>query len=231
MEIEGVKRRKKYYFIDESGDPNFYDKEGKPLTAAGGYQPYFIVGMVETFNRIGLKNRVKNFIKRTRKDVLYNAIPSIAEQKDWYVHARRDHPEVRINFIELLRRLRGILTNVVIIEKDIEKFTTIFNGEPAHLYREALRSLFESKRFEKDIFHVFCVSQFGNNQMSILKDATKHLAESGIDFQIDFVSSKLAPEMSVIDYMLWMIHRKLIKGESRFFNALRDKFGVVVQVK
>lgn len=31
MEIEEVKQRKKYYFIDESGDPNFYGFRQKPL--------------------------------------------------------------------------------------------------------------------------------------------------------------------------------------------------------
>lgn len=230
MEIEGVKLRHKYYFIDESGDPNFYDKDGRPLEATTGFQPYFILGMVETFNRVGLRNRVRNFIKKIRRDVLYNSIPSIAGHEDWFVHARKDHPEVRINFIELLRKLKGISTHVLIVNKSAARFKTLYGNNSNSLYRESLHRLFTSKNFEKGVKHIFYVSQFGNNQIAFLNEAVSSLRNEGVIFEFNLVSSKKAPEMSVIDYLLWMVNRKLMKGETRFFNALKDKFGVVMEL-
>jgi hypothetical protein len=38
------------------------------------------------------------------------------------------------------------------------------------------------------------------------------------------------PELSVIDYFLWAVQRKLMKGESRFFDALESKYETVVNI-
>ena len=42
---------KKYIFIDESGDPDFYGSKKRLLVGTEGFQPYLIIGMIETTNR------------------------------------------------------------------------------------------------------------------------------------------------------------------------------------
>jgi hypothetical protein len=32
------------------------------------------------------------------------------------------------------------------------------------------------------------------------------------------------PELSIIDYLIWAVQRKLLTGESRYFDALKDKY-------
>lgn len=230
MEIDGVKLRHKYYFIDESGDPNFYDKNGNPLEDSIGYQPYFIMGIVETFDRESLRDIVMQFTNRIKEDVLYNSIPSIAENKDWFVHARRDHPEVRINFIELLRKLDGIKAHVSVVRKEIEVFKKVHSNKSSLFYFDCLKKLLESIRFEKDLVHYIYLAEYGNNQLQFLEDILSPLGEQGIRFKLRVVANKLVPELSIVDYMLWMVQRKMLKGEARFFDALRDKFKVVTVV-
>ena len=46
---------KRYIFIDESGDPTFYGSGKKLLVGTEGFQPYLIIGMIETSNRKALK--------------------------------------------------------------------------------------------------------------------------------------------------------------------------------
>ena len=36
------------------------------------------------------------------------------------------------------------------------------------------------------------------------------------------------PELSIIDYMIWADQRKLLKGEARFYEALKDKYETIV---
>ncbi len=99
--------RKSYFFIDESGDPTFYGNRKKLLVGTEGFQPYLIIGMIETDNRKTLRKAVVDFMDAIKSDPLYNSIPSIATDKRWYVHARGDHPEIRAKFFELLSSLDG----------------------------------------------------------------------------------------------------------------------------
>lgn len=67
----------KYIFIDESGDPTFYGSGKKLLVGTEGFQPYLIIGMVETTNRKALRKKVVEFMDSIKSDKLYNTIPSI----------------------------------------------------------------------------------------------------------------------------------------------------------
>ncbi len=79
---------KKYFFIDESGDPLFYGSRKKLLVGTEGFQPYLIIGMIETENRKKLRKAVVDFMVNIKADAMYNSIPSVANEKGWYVHAR-----------------------------------------------------------------------------------------------------------------------------------------------
>jgi hypothetical protein len=121
---------KKYLFIDESGDPDFYGNRKKLLVGSDGFQPYLILGMIETSDRKKLRKAVIAFMKNIKSDDLYNSIPSIASDKGWYVHARGDHPEIRAKFFELLRGLEGFKAHIVIAKKDLSIFNRKHNNNP-----------------------------------------------------------------------------------------------------
>lgn len=110
---------KSYIFIDESGDPVFYGNRKKLLVGQEGYQPYLIIGLIETADRIKLRKAVLSFIKSIKADPMYNSIPSIASNENWYVHARGDHPEIRAKFFEMIRNLSGFKAHVVIAKKQL----------------------------------------------------------------------------------------------------------------
>jgi hypothetical protein len=98
--------------------PDFYAGGKRLLVGTPGFQPYLIIGMIETANRKILHKAVVEFMNNIKNDRLYNSIPSVAKD-DWYIHARSDHAEVRAKFFELLRLLNGLKANVVIGKKGI----------------------------------------------------------------------------------------------------------------
>ena len=108
---------KTFLFIDESGDPTFYGNRKKLLVGTEGFQPYLIIGMIETNDRKALRKAVISFIESIKADSLYNSIPSVATDKGWYVHARGDHPEIRAKFFELLRNLDGYKAHIHYCQK------------------------------------------------------------------------------------------------------------------
>jgi hypothetical protein len=44
------------------------------------------------------------------------------------------------------------------------------------------------------------------------------------------VQSKEMPELSIIDYLMWAVQRDLLKGESRYFDALKSKYETVLKL-
>jgi hypothetical protein len=38
------------------------------------------------------------------------------------------------------------------------------------------------------------------------------------------------PELSIIDYLIWAVQRKLLTGESRYFDALQSKYETVLDL-
>ena len=38
------------------------------------------------------------------------------------------------------------------------------------------------------------------------------------------------PELSIIDYLMWAVQRKLLTGESRYFDALQSKYVTVLNL-
>ena len=92
MAVEQIIASKRFLFIDESGDPAFYGNRKKLLVGTEGFQPYLIIGMIETTDRKVLRKAVVSFMKNIQADSLYNTIPSVNSDKGWFVHARGDHP-------------------------------------------------------------------------------------------------------------------------------------------
>jgi hypothetical protein len=49
-----------------------------------------------------------------------------------------------------------------------------------------------------------------------------------IKCHLEIVPGKEMPEMSIVDYLIWAVQRKLLTGESRYFEALRSKYATVL---
>ena len=235
MEVKGL--TKKYYFIDESGDPHFYGYRKKLLVGTDGFQPYLIIGMVETDDRKALRRAVVDFMNAIREDTMYNTIPSVANADGWYVHARGDHPEIRAKFFELLRDLEGFKAHLVIARKELPIFNRKHNNNPTEFYFDVLHHLLNGKLNSQDRHHCLYLSQRGNNTLHRFEEAVIKAIEAGKSkynssgtYQLELVPSREMPELSIIDYMMWAVQRKLLKGESRYFDALKGKYGEVIDL-
>jgi len=228
---------KAYLFIDESGDPVYYGNRKKLLVDTEGFQPYLIIGMIETGNRKALRKAVIDFIESIRADNLYNSIPSIKADKGWYVHARGDHPEIRAKFFELLRNLDGYKAHIVIAKKDLTIFNRKHNNNPTEFYFDVLHHLLNGRLLNTDCQYNLYLSQRGNNSLHRFQEAVDKALEAReiktegkIKYNLEIVASKEMPELSIIDYLMWAVQRKLLKGESRYFDALKEKYETVLNL-
>ena len=228
---------KTYLFIDESGDPGFYGNRKKLLVGAEGFQPYLIIGMIETPDRRALRKAVVRFMDNIKADSLYNTIPSVAADKGWYVHARSDHPEIRAKFFELLRSLEGFRTHIVIARKDLAIFTRKHNSSPAEFYFDVLHHLLNGRFDDIDCRYNLYLSQRGNHSLQRFQQAVEKAltakaskTDGAIRYKLEIVPGKEMPELSIIDYLIWAVQRKLLQRESRYFDALKNKYETVLNL-
>jgi Protein of unknown function (DUF3800) len=228
---------KTYLFIDESGDPVFYGNRKKLLVGTEGFQSYLIIGMIETENRKALRKAVIDFMEGIKGDSLYNSIPSVATDKGWYVHARGDHPEIRAKFFELLRNLEGYKAHIVIAKKDLNIFNRKHNNNPTEFYFDVLHHLLNGRLHNSGCKYMLYLSQRGNNSLHKFQNAVeKALAardsssDGHIQYNLEIVPSNEMPELSIIDYLMWAVQRMLLTGESRYFDALKDKYETVLNL-
>ncbi len=172
----------------------------------------------------------------SKKDKLYNTIPSIAANKGWYIHARGDHPEIRVKFFEMLRKLDGYQADIVIAKKDLRIFNRKHNNSPTEFYFDVLYHLIDKKLSDPGCEYMLYLSQIGNNSLDNFQKAvdralmTNDTLANPINCKLEVVPGAEMPELSIIDYLIWAVQRKLLKNEARYFEALKDKYRVVLNL-
>ena len=66
-----------YFFVDESGDPYFYDRKGRYIVGHAGCSKLLILGFVKTENPQQLRQSLEEVRERIRGDVYLKGIPSV----------------------------------------------------------------------------------------------------------------------------------------------------------
>lgn len=217
-------------FIDESGSPQFYAKRKRPLWIEPDFEPVLMLGMVMTRDRRALREKVLEFQREMLADDLFNTIYSV-RQPGWFLHASKDHFEVRLKFIEWLRRLDDIEMRVVIGRKIPEIFHSKHNGNAVEFYFDVLNKLLTRFNFPAEGNCSLYLSKRQSNTLDRFEQALKKaLAIQSERYDVAKFTCRITPsadfpELSVVDYLLWVLKRYISKEEDRrYFTALESKF-------
>jgi hypothetical protein len=193
--------------------------------------------MIETPDRKLLREEVVKFMNNIQIDTLYNTIPSITNEKGWYVHARGDHPEIRAKFFELLRKIKGYEAHIVIAKKNLDIFNRKHNNNPTEFYFDVLHHLLNGRLNDCNCMYNLYLSQRGNNSLHQFQHAVEKTLKADkskingiIQYNLEIVPGKEMPEFSIIDYLIWAVQRKLLHGESRYFEAVKEKFATILDL-
>jgi hypothetical protein len=99
--LKSAKRGATFFFVDESGDPTFYDSHGNLIVGEDGCSPILIIGFITTDEPQLLRRELFRLKKELAADKYLMAVPSL--QKSLYAfHAKDDCPEVRQAVFKLI---------------------------------------------------------------------------------------------------------------------------------
>ncbi|GBR76696.1 hypothetical protein NO2_1207, partial [Candidatus Termititenax persephonae] len=148
----------KYYFVDESGDPTFFNRYGECLLGRNGCSPILMLGFIRTDNPQKIRKTIIALHKEIETNEYLKDIPSLGKTKITF-HAKDDVPEVREKVFTTLKSL-AFKAEFIVARKRVDIFTKRHKRNENIFYNEVVSRLFENKLHTQD--NIICFSKRGN---------------------------------------------------------------------
>lgn len=246
-----------HFYLDEAGDTSFYGKGRTDIIGKNGSSNCFILGMVK-FNEPLDKIR-KDVIALQNKITAdpYFSVPSINKKKantGFYFHATDDIPEVRKLFMDYIKSINCSF-EAVVGAKSIKHYELKHKGKEEYFYADLLSHLLKGKlkRNDKLVLNIAHrgKSTKNNNLTLALEKAKERYAKTltdeseGIKFKYRQIYSRFdietnvafnvsnhtaEPLLNIADYLCWAVQRVFEKGETRFYDFLKEKIELVIDL-
>lgn len=239
---------KKYYFVDETGDFNLFNKKGQIIVGNEGVSNFLMVGVADIPNPVELSKNTEELRKNLLNDLYYKDVPSMQlsnKKTALLFHAKNDLPEVRREFFKLLKDSR--IKVVVAIRRKIElaKFAkTYFQLKGKKLtendiYDDLVKRLFRNllhKAEENNI--VFSKRGEANRNKALAESIEKaklnfekaYGKKSDKKVRIYSAYAHQHAGLQAIDYYLWALQRFFERGETRFYEFLQSDFRLIMDL-
>jgi len=227
----------KFYYVDEAGDGNIFDKKGRVLIGQEGCSKYFILGVLDFNNMEILANELSELHRNLLMDPYFSKVPSMlpSNRKTYYFfHATDDLPEVRREVFSVIRkydpRFMAVVRNKARVLDYIQRRTkqdAYYHYHPNELYDFMVRILFKNLLHKEDEYHITFSNRGKQDRTRYLKAAlmrTQHryvqqtqTANASI-LNVYPKNSRNCIPLQVVDYFLWSLQRFYEKHEDRYLN-------------
>lgn len=225
-----------YFFVDESGDPTFFNRRKELIIGKNDCSPILILGFIRTGDPFTIRKEIAKLHKEIKEDEYLKSIPSIAKT-NLHFHAKDDCPEVREKVFKLIRKL-DFKAEFIVARKRLDVFTKRHKRNEDIFYNEIVSRLFEKKLHQKN--NVIYFSKRGTKtkqhhfsqaiQTAALNFEQKHNTQIETQTKIYIQTPSDEPCLQIIDYMNWIIYRAYTKQEMRYFEFLKEKVSFVCDI-
>lgn len=230
---------KKYIFIDESGDAAFYAKKKKLLVGTEGFQSILLLGMAVIEDKSLIHKAIQDFQDSVKNDPFYNTLSCVADSKDWYLHARADHTDIKAKFVEFLRQADGFKFYSVIGRKRLSTFQNKHNSKEGEFYFDLVYHLLKDRLNDDKYFYQIILAGRTGSNIDKLKTSIENAIERDnrfrknkleIHFDCRTAPSSTTPELSIVDYLLWALQRYILTNDIRYYKALENKYNLIIDL-
>lgn len=228
---------KNYFFVDESGDPFFYDRKGVCVLNKEGCSKLLILGFIMTYTPEILRKEIKLLQQEISKDDYLKQIPSFEKSIEAF-HAKDDCPEIREKVFKKIIQL-PFKAEVYVGRKMESIFKKRHQSKPNIFYDDLSSKLFQNKLHlasENCIYFAVRGNRARQKPMeeAILKAKLtfENKWNTKIDSQINIFPQRPESEfcLQIIDYVNWAIQRAYIKKEMRYFNFIKEKISLIADI-
>lgn len=226
-----------YFFVDESGDPTFYDHQGKLIVGEVGVSPILILGFIKTKDPKPIRSALESLRNQIANDAYLQGVPSLAKSLVSF-HAKDDCPEVREKVFRTIVDL-DFTAELFVARKIQNIFNKKHHKSEGEFYDDLISKLFENKlHLAKKNEIYFAVRGSKTRQLPLEQAIKKAIStfetkwnkkvESEVNIYPQSPSGE--PCLQVADYVNWTVQRAFIKGEVRFFKFIEQKIKYLVDL-
>ena len=226
-----------WFFVDESGDPTFYDRAGNLIVGQPGCSAILILGFIETQSPDPMRRAILELQRELVGDPYFQEFPSIKRTAIAF-HAKDDVPEVRYRFFKLLATL-DFQAQFIVARKIERVFRNSFQAREHAFYDHLVTHLFQNvlHRYERNV--IYFAKRGSRERQAPLSEAIrrgikrfeqKWSAQVTTTFRLQAQTPKGEPCLSVIDYMNWAVYRAFTRGEMRYYRAVEEKVSLLVDL-
>ncbi|WP_305951987.1 DUF3800 domain-containing protein [Emticicia oligotrophica] len=229
-------------FIDEAGDTTFYLKGKKSALGSEGVSNTFIIRMVKISEPLeGVRDKIRVLQEKIANNPFYD-VPSIRKKREkggYYLHATDDLPEIRKEFFDLINTI-SCTFEAVVGRKSIERFVTRHKEKEELFYADMLSHLLKDKftKYEKLVLNISERGQSTKHaNLGVALDKAKQRFNEKNDpaslktkmvFEVQSPTNE--PILNLADYLCWAVQRVFERGETRYYNYLKDKIKLVIDL-
>lgn len=226
-----------WLFVDESGDPTFYNRKGDLIVGNPGCSRILILGFIETQDPSTLRRNLLILHHNIVNDLRFANIPSMKKTKVAF-HAKDDFPEIRHQVFELLATL-DFKAQFVVARKIEPTFRKRYRGNKNTFYDSLVTQLFQNVLHRYQQNHVYFAKRGSRNRQVPL---TKAIEKSVAGFEskwgttvstttkVQAQISSAEPCLSIVDYMNWAVYRAFVRQEMVPFEIVREKVSLLVDL-
>lgn len=226
-----------WFFVDESGDPTFYDRNGNLIVGQAGCSPILILGFIETINPVPIRRALAELHTEIANDDYLRNVPSIAKTNVAF-HAKDDVAEVRQAMFKCLRGL-DFKAQFVVARKIERVFQTTFHGNEEKFYDRLVTQLFENVLHRYGDNRVYFSKRGSRNrqlpllaaiQAGLVRFEEKWATKVETRMNVSAQTPVGEPCLQVIDYLNWAVYRAFVNRDLRYFEFMRDKLSLLVDL-
>lgn len=228
---------KTYFFVDESGDPTFYNRHGNLIVDKEGCSKILILGFVKTEDPQPIRLALEELRGEIKKDSYLQPIPSITKSLKAF-HATDDAPEVRERVYKTITKLK-FKAEFIVARKLESVFIKRHKKNQNLFYDDLVVKLFQNQlhRARQNIIY-FAVR--GNRarqlplenaiQMAILAFEDKWKTKVVTEIKVLPQRPEGEPCLQITDYMNWAVQRAFVRRETRYLDFVKEKVSLIVEI-
>jgi len=229
--------KQRFFFVDESGDPYFYDRNGECIVGKSGCSKLLILGFIKTDEPATLRKNVEELREEIRNDQYLKSIPSVKKSLVAF-HATDDCPEVREKVFKRIVEL-PFKAEFIVARKIEGVFIKRHQKKPHLFYDDLVTKLFQNQLHQSEENIIYFAVRGNRARQAPLEDAIrtailtfeeKWKTQVNTEVQVYAQRAEGEPCLQIVDYMNWAVQRAFVKKEMRFLDFVREKISLIVDV-
>lgn len=226
-----------WFFVDESGDPTFYDRKGNLIVGQEGCSPILVLGFIETQQPESIRQALQRLQSEVVADPYFEGVPSLAKTAVAF-HAKDDLPEIRYRVFKLLAEL-DFKAQFVVARKIERVFRNSFHAKESEFYDHLVSQLFKNALHRHQQNFVYFAKRGSRSRQAPLSSAIRRGVAQfeqqwntrvTSDVAVQAQMPKGEPCLSVIDYMNWAVYRAFTHGEMRYYRQVEQHVSLLVDL-